>query len=127
MHSLLQDIRYAARTLRRNAGFTTVAVVALALGIGANTAVFTVVNGVLLRPLPFPEPERLVALSAMTTTEGFIAMAPALPDRLYLEIRNQDRYLERLAAFNTNQANMTGAGEAASISACFVTPDYFSV
>src|SRR5579864_59862 len=126
MHSLLQDIRYAARTLRRNPGFTTVAVVALALGIGANTAVFTVVNGVLLRPLPFPEPERLVSLSAMTEGLPF-AMAPALPDQLYLEFRNQDRYLEKLAAFDTNQVNMTGAGEAASIPACYVTPDYFSV
>jgi putative ABC transport system permease protein len=126
MHTLIQDIRYAARTLRRNAGFTTVAVVALALGIGANTAVFTVVNGVLLRPLPFPAPERLVALSALTEGLPF-AMGPALPDRLYLEFRNQDRYLEKLAAFSSNQVNMTGAGEAASISACYATPDYFSV
>ena len=126
MHSLTQDIRYAARTLRRNAGFTTVAVVALALGIGANTAVFTVVNGVLLRPLPFPEPERLVALSAMTEDTPFV-MEPALPDRLYLEIRNQDRYLEKLAAFNSSQVNMTGAGEAASVSALFATADYFAV
>jgi putative ABC transport system permease protein len=126
MHSLLQDIRYAARTLRGKPSFTTVAVVALALGIGANTAVFTVVNGVLLRPLPFPDPERLVSLSAMTEGLPF-AMAPALPDRLYLEFRSQDRYLEKLAAFNTNQVNMTGAGEAASIPACYVTPDYFSV
>jgi putative ABC transport system permease protein len=126
MHSLIQDIRYAARTLRRNAGFTTVAVVALALGIGANTAVFTVVNGVLLRPLPFPEPERLVALSALTEGLPF-DIGPALPDRLYLEFRNQDPYLEKAAAFSTNQVNMTGAGEAASILACYVTSDYFSV
>ena len=51
-------------------------------------------------------------------------MGPALPDRLYLEFRSQDRYLEKLAAFNSNQVNMTGAGEAASISACYVTSDY---
>ena len=126
MHSLIQDIRYAARTLRRNAGFTTVAVVALALGIGANTAVFTVVNGVLLRPLPFPEPERLVALSAVSENNPFV-MGPVLPDRLYVEFRSQDKYLESLAASNSNQVNMTGAGEAASVAACFVTPDYFSV
>lgn len=127
MLSLIQDVRYAARTLRRNTGFTTVAVVALALGIGANTAVFTVVNGVLLRPLPFPRPQRLVALSALPDDDNPFGVGAGLPDRLYIEFRKQDRYLESLAAFNTNQANMTGAGEAASISACYATADYFSV
>ena len=62
MSALLQDIRYAVRTLRRSAGLTLVIVASLAIGIGANTAVFSVVSGVLIRPLPYPEPERLAAL-----------------------------------------------------------------
>src|SRR5690348_971250 len=120
------DVRYGFRTLLRSPVFTAVAVAAIALGIGANTAVFTIVNSVLLRPLPFPEPERLFALSAVPENPPF-ASGPMLTDGLYLEFRKQDRLFEKLTAFNSNRVNITGAGDAQSVQAAFVTADFFWV
>src|SRR5205085_5151644 len=80
IESVLQDVRYGVRTLGKNPGFTAVAVLTLALGVGANTAVFTVVNGVLLRPMPFPEAERLVLVS-LTPRDWRVEWLPVVSDR----------------------------------------------
>ena len=72
MHTLAHDLRYALRLMQRNPGIIAVAVLALGLGIGANTAMFTVLNGVLLRPLPFPESDRLLVLSRTPATGPFV-------------------------------------------------------
>ena len=122
----MSNIRLALRSLLRSPGFTVVAVAALALGIGANTAVFTIVNSVLLRPLPFPEPERLYALSALTELNPFMS-DPAMPDGLYVDFRKQDRSFEKLAAFNSHRVNMTGVGDAQSVQGAFVTADFFAM
>ena len=125
IESLLQDIRYGLRTLSKNPGFTAVAVLTLALGIGANTAVFTVVNGVLLRPMPFPEPERLVLIS-LTPHRGPFEWQPAISDRDYLAFREQDKAFERIASFTSGAtANLTGAGDPAQIPVAYVTSDFF--
>jgi len=125
MHSLIQDIRYAARTLRRHPGFAAVAVVALALGIGANTAVFTVLNGVLLRPLPFAEPERLFLIS-FATQHGPFRNEPSLVDSDYLQFRREDRLFERVAAFRGNNVSLTGAGDPVRVPGASVTADFFA-
>ena len=125
MHSLIQDIRYAARTLRRKPGFTAVAVIALALGIGANTAVFTVLNGVLLRPLPFPEPERLFLVS-FASQHGPFRNEPSLVDGDYLQFRRENRSFEHVAAFGANSVSLTGAGDPVRVPGANVTADFFA-
>ncbi|HUJ24007.1 MAG TPA: ABC transporter permease, partial [Bryobacteraceae bacterium] len=122
----MSEVRLALRGLVRSPGFTVVAVLAVALGIGANTAVFTIVNSVLLRPLPFPEPERLYALS-IVMDGPFGVDDRRMPDGLYLDFRKQDRYFEKLTAFNSQRMNMTGAGDARSVRGAFATADFFSV
>ncbi|HEX8764415.1 MAG TPA: permease prefix domain 1-containing protein, partial [Candidatus Acidoferrum sp.] len=124
--SVLQDLRYGVRTLGKNPGFAAVAVLTLALGIGANTAVFTVVNGVLLRPMPFPEPDRLVLVS-LTPRGGPFVWEPGVSDRDYLAFREQDQAFERIASFTSRAtANLTGAGDPVQIPVAYVTTDFFA-
>jgi putative ABC transport system permease protein len=120
-----QDLRYGVRVLAKHPGFTAVAVLTLALGIGANTAVFTVVNGVLLEPMPFPEPDRLFLVS-FSPQRGPFEMGPSLSDRDYLEFRDQDRLFDHLASFTASSVNLTGAGNPAQIPAASVTTEFFS-
>src|SRR5262245_525460 len=96
METLVQDTRYALRMLLKSRGFTLVAVLTLALGIGANAAIFSVVNGVLLRPLPLPEPERLVAVWTAQPAKGFPRGSSSYPD--FADYRDQSASFEGLAA-----------------------------
>jgi predicted permease len=125
MANFIQDIRYGFRLLLKNPGFSIIAVFTLALGIGANTAIFTVVNAVLLRPLPYPEAEQLVWLTERS--EEIPARWISLPNFLDWQSRNQS--FEALATIRGWQMTMTGGGEAQaqSINARMVTTDYFRV
>jgi predicted permease len=121
-----QDARYAFRSLRRSPAFTAIAVCALALGIGANTSVFTVVNGVLLRPLPFPQPDRLLLISYKPLDNPFLA-GPGLADGYYLEFEKSNRSFEAIATFGRDAATLTGAGDAVRVPAATVTASFFRV
>jgi len=123
METLLHDARYAIRTMLKSPGFTAVAVIALALGIGANTAIFSVVNAVLLRPLPYKEPERLVHVHRMQPP---IQHAPiSRPD--YFEWENQQQVFQGIAAFFYRTYNLTGVDEAEKLAGARVTGSFFAL
>jgi predicted permease len=121
-----RDLRYALRGLRRSPGFTVVAILTLSVGFGATTAVFTVVNGVLLRPLPFPEPGRLFLISYQSKLGGF-ENQPGLYDKDYLAYRQHNQAFEQIATFNEDSATLTGAGDAARVPTATVTSSFFPV
>ncbi|HEX8137725.1 MAG TPA: ABC transporter permease [Pyrinomonadaceae bacterium] len=126
MGTFLQDLRYGFRMLLKRPGFTAVAVVALALGIGANTAIFSVVNGVLLRPLPFREPERLVAVwetNAKPGAEVNSRNEVALTN--FLDWRAENRVFEQIAALTYASVNLTGVAEPERIQSAVVTTNMF--
>jgi putative ABC transport system permease protein len=121
--SVVQDVRYAARMLRRQPGFAFVAVLTLALGIGANTAVFTVVNGVLLRPLPFREPGRLVQL--FHGRNGRLSMTYSPPN--FIDVTTQSGVFSGATAMTPSSANLTGSGDPQLIDGANVTASFFNV
>ncbi len=107
MDTLFKDIRYGIRSLLKRPGFTAVAVITLGLGIGANTAIFSVVNTVLLRPLPYKEPDRLVSLWENVPQRGQWRVAPAN----FLDWKQQNTVFEDVAAFGASSMTLTGNGE----------------
>ncbi len=115
METLLQDLRYGARMLRKNPGFTAVGVLTLALGIGANTAVFSLVDGILLRPLPFAMPQNLVSVTGTYPKGAFVAM------------REEMQSLDAAAYFEGHEFNLTGRGEPLRLSGVLVSAEFFSV
>src|SRR5919205_1639134 len=125
MTSLLQDVKFGARMLRKRPGFTAVAVLTLALGIGANTAIFSLVNAVLLRPLPYPEPERLVMLWEDAARIGFPKNTPAPAN--YVDWKSQTKSFEGVAATMWATFNLTGYGEPLKVNGHAVTADLFNV
>ena len=126
LDALARDVRYAFRSLRRTPGFTAVAILVLALGIGANTAVFTIVNSVMLRPLPFPDPGRLFLISYQPRESPFVT-GPGMADFDYLEFRQHQRQFESLAAYGSDQVTLTGAGEPVRLGGSQVTPNFLHV
>jgi putative ABC transport system permease protein len=124
MDTLFRDIRYGFRSLLKRPGFTVIALIALALGIGANTAIFSLVNAVLLRPLPFAEPDRLVwAWGNVRTGSNRASVSP--PD--FLDYRQQNTTFEEFAASFSMPVplNLTGSGEPERLTAAAVTGNYF--
>ncbi|MGH9541652.1 MAG: ABC transporter permease [Terriglobales bacterium] len=121
MHALLRDLRHGLRLLRQDAGFAVIAILTLALGIGANTAIFSVVDAVLLRPLPFPHSEQLVSIRE--SSRSFPSMSVAYPD--YLDWAKQNHVFSSVAAFQWDGYNLTGVGEPAAIQAGAVSASYF--
>jgi putative ABC transport system permease protein len=120
---ILQDVRYAWRLIRQRPGFTAIVVATLALGIGANTAVFTVINGVLLRPLPFGEPARLMALweNDRVNAKPRYFVAPAN----FKDWQEQTRAFEHVAAFTQGSMNFIANGEAVRVPGAVVTTNFF--
>src|SRR5439155_22202656 len=122
MDSFIQDIRYGFRMLLKSPGFTAVAVVALALGIGANSAMFSVVNAVLLRPLPFPKPDQLFMVWKLVLSEGGFGATPAE----FVEWRGQNHVFTDMGAFFPQTFNLSGRGEPEQIDGLGVTPGFFT-
>src|ERR1044072_7355438 len=124
METILQDIRYGVRTLIKHPGFTAVAVIALALGIGANTAIFSVVNSLLLRPLPFSEPDNLVQVWEANVSRGRSEMSASFPN--FADWRDQNHVFEQVVAYTDYSFNLTGMGESERIRSALVSPAFFS-
>ena len=126
IETFAQDLRYSLRQLKRNPGFTAVAVITLALGIGANTAIFTVFNAVLLRPLPYPHPEELVYVEK-NFAPAYGGISTVVPSNEFAVWENQSRTLSHVAAYTSSAANLTGDGEAERVVSGLASSSFFSV
>ena len=123
METLLKDIRYGIRSLLKRPGFTTVAVITLALGIGANSAIFSVVNAVLLRPLSYPESERIVIFDGINPAQGITLSNMSVPD--FVDWQSQNQVFEQMAGFVTGGSVLTNGDETERVRGTAATADFF--
>ncbi len=123
MTGLIQDVRFALRQLRKSPGFATVTVITLALGIGANTAIFSVVNGVVLSPLPFPNASRVVSM--FEETKNFPKGSISYPN--FLDWQRDNRSFEAMAAYRSTDGSITGVGQPENVRAQRVSANFFPI
>jgi predicted permease len=127
MLTLLQDLRFAIRQLRKSPGFALTTVLTLALGIGATTAIFSLINTVLLRPLPFPEPDRVMSAMALQTSGGAAGIAENLSYPDFFDWRTRNHSFEALASFHPDDRALTGAGSPQHLESQTVSSEFFRV
>src|SRR5262245_8325416 len=123
MNTLLQDVRYGLRMLLKSPSVSILATIALALGIGANTAIFSVVNAVLLRPLPFPDSDALMSVFETDFQRGVNRGSYSFPN--FADLREQNNVFERLSCYHSTDVVMTGRGEPARLQGVVATADLF--
>ena len=121
-----QDLRHALRLMRREPAYTLTALATLALGIGLNTAIFSVAYGVLWRPLPYPDPDRLIMISSAQQTETGIKTFSTWPPVTYEGLRSRATTLDHLAAYNSIDVQLSGLGEPLQVPALDVSPNFFT-
>src|SRR5215831_8416258 len=123
LETLLQDLRFAFRVLRKSPGFTAIAILTLALGIGASTSIFSVVDAVLLRPLPYPHAEQIVTVWELSANSHRMHLA----DPNFLDFREQSRTLVGLADFSSGPESVSGGSEPVRMNIAAVSKDFFKV
>ena len=122
---LLQDLRFGLRMLRKSPGFTAIAIVTLALGIGANTAIFSAVNGILLRPMPYAEPSRLVSLGAVRHFPGGVMGVVNFSTDVWEKVREETPAVAQIAFFRRGEFTITGDAAPELLTAAMVSSDFF--
>src|SRR5262245_27300723 len=123
MQTLWQDLRYGARMLWKSPGFTSIAVITLALGIGANTAIFSVIDALMLRPLPFREPYKLFQVWESNVKLGYKEMDASYPN--FADWRDQNQVFEQIAIYSSRTYNLAGAAEPERIEGAIVASAFF--
>jgi len=125
--TFIQDVRYGLRTLYKSPGFTIVAIITLALGIGANTAIFSIVNAVLLKPLPVPEPDRLLFVTSAFSNQQDVARPFAMSYPDFFDLRSTARSFTGLSAYHGDSFTLTGLAQPLHINGVSVSGDFFTV
>ncbi|HTV64808.1 MAG TPA: ABC transporter permease, partial [Bryocella sp.] len=127
MRGLLQDLRFAVRQLRKSPGFALTTILTLALGIGATTAIFSLINAVLLRPLPFPEPDRLMSAYALDQTVGDVGVARRISYPDFFDWRSRQHSFDEIASYRGDGLTLTGSGVPRRLQTYIVASDFFRV